>query len=79
MENTPTGHADDLPTFFGIFQKGSKIEKCQHFFQRLDFAPNSIKDFIYQPKLRPAKCMELALHLIIERFLTPYPYLPWGQ
>ena len=31
-----------------------KIEKCQHFFQQLDFAPNSIKDLICQPKLRPA-------------------------
>ena len=37
----------------GNFQKITNIEKCQHFFQRLDFAPNNIKDFFYQPKLRP--------------------------
>ena len=32
MENTPTGHADDLPTNFGISKKIIKIEKRQHFF-----------------------------------------------
>ena len=53
MENTPTGCADDLPTILEIFKKIPKIEKRQHFFQRLDFAPNSINKFIYQPKLRP--------------------------
>ena len=38
---------------FSNFEKWPKIEKCQHSFQRLDFALHSIQDFIYQPKLRP--------------------------
>ena len=32
MQNTPMGHADDLPTMFVFFK--NKIEKCQHFVQR---------------------------------------------
>ena len=31
MENTPTGHADDLPTISGILKNEPKIEKCQDF------------------------------------------------
>ena len=54
MENTPTGHADDLPTILGFFKNDPKSISVNIFVQRLAFAPNSIKDFIYKPKLRPA-------------------------
>ena len=43
MENTPTVCADELPTILGI-KKKNNIEKCQLFFQRLDFAPNNIQN-----------------------------------
>ena len=36
----------------GNFQKWPKIEKCQHFFQRLDFDPNNTFLF-HQPNRRP--------------------------
>ena len=53
MENTPTGHADDLPTILGIYKNHPKSRSVNIFFQRSDFDPNSIEFFIYQPKLRP--------------------------
>ena len=53
MENAPTGHADDLPRILGIFRNYSKSRSVNIFVQQLDFTPNCIEDFIYQPKLRP--------------------------
>ena len=42
------------------FSKIIQNREVSAFFQRLDFAPNSIKYFICQPKLRPAMegCLE---------------------
>ena len=53
MENTSTVCADDLPTIWGIFKNNPKSRSVNICVQRLDFAPNCIKDYIYQPKLRP--------------------------
>ena len=53
MENTPTGHADDLPTMLGIFKNAPKSRSVNLFVQQLDFDPNLIKIVIDQPKLRP--------------------------
>jgi hypothetical protein len=33
----------------------SQRREVSSFLHRLDFAPNNITDFIYQPKLRPGK------------------------
>ena len=38
--------------FFYFFGKLPKIEKCQHFFQRLNFAKKKYKKMICQAKLR---------------------------
>ena len=57
MENTPTVCADDLPTILN-FLKVTQNRDVSTFFSVAGFvAPNSIKDFIYQPKRRPAKEM----------------------
>ena len=64
MENTPRGHADDLPTILGIFKNDPKSRSVNIFFQRLDFAPNSIKDLIYHPKNRPGIVVRTGRHLV---------------
>ena len=58
MENTPTGCADDLPTILGIYKNDPKSRSVIIFFQRLDFAPNTMINFVYQPKLRPAGLLQ---------------------
>ena len=52
MENTPTGRADDLPTFLGIFKNDPK-RSVNNSLQRLDLDPQSTVFVVYQPKLRP--------------------------
>ena len=53
MENTPTGHADDLHTILGIFKIDPKSRSVNIFSSGWILTQNSIKDFIYQPKRRP--------------------------
>ena len=58
MQNTSTGCGRHLPTILGIFKNHSKSRSVNNFFKCSDLDPNSVKDFVYQPKLR------LAMHSI---------------
>ena len=50
--NTPTGHADDLPTILGVFKNDPK-SRSVNIFLAAGFCPKLYKTIIYQPKLRP--------------------------
>ena len=52
MENTPTGHADDLLAILGIFINDPKSRSVNILLQ-LDFDPNRMIFCSDQPKLRP--------------------------
>ena len=52
MENTPTRHADDLPTIFGIFKNAPKSWSV-NISSAAGYCPKKYKQFIYQPELRP--------------------------
>ena len=51
MENTPTGHADDLPTFFEIFENVPK-SRGVNMFSAAEICPKQ-NNKQCQPKLRP--------------------------
>ena len=53
MENTPTAHADDLPTTLGISKNDPKSRSVNIVFCGWILPLNSIQICIYQPKLRP--------------------------
>ena len=55
MENTPMVRADDLPSILAIFKNNPNSRSVNKSLQQLDFDPNSIKDCVCQPKLRPVK------------------------
>jgi hypothetical protein len=65
MENTPTGCGSDLPTILKILKKCRKSRSVKRNIQPLDLDPNRIKDFVYQPKLRPVG-VSLAEILLLE-------------
>ena len=53
MQNTPTGHADDLPMM--KFSRMTQNREVSTFFQRLDFDP---KQYIFVPaKASPRKTL----------------------
>ena len=54
MENTPTGCGSDLPTILRILKNDRKSRSVNNFLECSDLDPNSVKDFVYQPKLRLA-------------------------
>ena len=48
MENTPTGHADDLPTILGIFKNDPKSRSVNIFFSGWILPPNSTGKLLKQ-------------------------------
>ena len=59
MENTPVGCGSDLLTILCTFKNDAKSRSVSNSLQRLDLDLNSIKYFVYQPKLR----MVMTLHI----------------
>jgi hypothetical protein len=70
MENTPTGCGSDLHTILRILKNDRKSRSVNNLFQPLDLDPNRIKDFFYQPKLRPVDWAQV-------RRATPRERLGW--
>ena len=56
MDNTPLGCGSHLPKLLKKIHdtKSRCVDNC---FQRLELDPNSIKELVYQPKLRPASAV----------------------
>ena len=46
------------------FARMTETSRSANIFQRLDVAPNCIKDFIYQPKVRPANFYSLTIRIL---------------
>jgi hypothetical protein len=76
MQNTPTGHADDLPMM--KFSRMTQNREVSTFFQRLDFDP---KQYIFVPaKASPRKTLrsQRTTKTGSEVHIREYPEMPLG-